>query len=64
MIDRIKEDNVPTIEDGAAKVGAKYEAPPSPFADHCISDGRIVTGANPASAKSTAKNAIKVFDSL
>jgi putative intracellular protease/amidase len=66
VIDKIKEDKVPTIEDGAAKVGAKYEAPPSPFADYGIIDGIIVTGANPASAKSTAKNGIRcsiVYDS-
>ncbi|KXN66711.1 DJ-1/PfpI family protein [Conidiobolus coronatus NRRL 28638] len=64
LLDRIKQANVPTIEDGAASVGAKYVSPPTPFADFSKIDGRIVTGANPASAKSTAVNAVKVFDSL
>jgi putative intracellular protease/amidase len=62
VLDRIKEDGVPTIEDGAAKVGAKYVAPPRPFDDFSIADGRVVTGANPASARSTAAKAIAAFD--
>ncbi|ORX96058.1 hypothetical protein K493DRAFT_351100 [Basidiobolus meristosporus CBS 931.73] len=45
-------------------VGAEYVAPPTPFADFTQTDGRVVTGANPASAKSTAVNAIKVISSL
>ncbi|ORX64426.1 class I glutamine amidotransferase-like protein [Basidiobolus meristosporus CBS 931.73] len=60
----IKSANVATIEEGAAAVGAEYVAPPTPFADFTQTDGRVVTGANPASAKSTAVNAIKVFSSL
>ncbi|KAK9761673.1 plasma membrane heat shock protein [Basidiobolus ranarum] len=64
LLDIIKSANVATIEEGAAEVGAKYVAPPTPFADFSQVDGRVVTGANPASAKSTADNAIKVFLSL
>lgn len=64
VIDKIREDKVPTIEEGAAKVGATYVAPPHPFDDFSIVDGRIVTGANPASARSTAEKAIEAFDGL
>lgn len=64
VLDKIKEDQVPTIEEGAAKVGAKYVAPPNPFDDFSIADGRVVTGANPASAHSTAEKAIEAFESL
>lgn len=64
VIDTIRQDKVPTIEDGAAKIGAKYVAPPHPFDNFSIVDGRVVTGANPASAHSTAEKAIKAFDSL
>lgn len=32
--------------------------------DYFITDGRIVTGTNPQSAKSTAEEAVRVFDSL
>ncbi|KAK4520102.1 uncharacterized protein ATC70_008232 [Mucor velutinosus] len=62
VLDKIKQDKVPTIEEGAASVGATYVAPPTPFADFNKTDGRVVTGANPASAHSTAEAAIAVFD--
>jgi D-lactate dehydratase len=65
VIDKIRQDKVPTIEEGAAKVGAKYVAPrPTRSNNLSIVDGRGVTGANPASAHSTAETAIKAFDSL
>ncbi|ORX76586.1 class I glutamine amidotransferase-like protein [Basidiobolus meristosporus CBS 931.73] len=64
LLDIIKSANVATIEEGAAAVGAEYVAPPTPFADFTQTDGRVVTGANPASARSTAEDAIKVFSSL
>lgn len=63
VLDKIKQDKVPTIEEGAAEVGAKYLAPLHPFDDFSIT-GCVPTGANPASARSTAKRAIKGFDSL
>lgn len=64
VLDRIKAAGVKTIEESAAEVGAKYVAPAHPFDDFSQVDGRVVTGANPASAHSTAANAVKVFDSL
>lgn len=64
VLEKIKQDKAPTIEEGAATVGAKYLAPLHPFDDFSITDGRVVTGANPASARSTAERAIKAFDSL
>ncbi|KAJ1915027.1 plasma membrane heat shock protein [Mycoemilia scoparia] len=59
----IKKAGVQTIEEGAAKVGARYVAPAQPFDDFSLTDGKVVTGANPASAHSTADKAIKAFDS-
>jgi len=64
VLEKIKSDNVATIEEGAAKVGAKYVSPQTPFEDFSLTDGRIVTGANPASAKSTAEKAVQAFNSL
>ena len=54
----------PTIEKAAADAGATYVAPPGPWAAFAHTDGRIVTGANPASAHVTAEEAVKAFDSL
>ena len=53
-----------TIEKSAAGAGATYIAPPGPWADFSYTDGRIVTGANPASATSTAQSAVKAFEAL
>ena len=54
----------PTIEKAAEEAGAMYVAPPGPWAAFAHTDGRIVTGANPASAHVTAEEAVKAFDSL
>lgn len=53
----MKQDNLLTVEDVARKSGAIYVAPPGPWDDFSIVDGRIVTGVNPVSAYTTAKNA-------
>lgn len=62
VLERIEADGVLTIENNAAEAGATYVGPPSPFADFTITNGRIVTGANPFSAYSTAYGAIAAFD--
>ncbi len=64
VLDKIKQDKLLTIEEGAAKVGAKYLAPLHPFDDFSITDGRVPTGANPASARSTTERAVKAFNNL
>ncbi|KAI9033690.1 class I glutamine amidotransferase-like protein [Phycomyces nitens] len=59
---KIEGDNLKTVEKWMKIINAKYIAPPEPFACFSKIDGRVVTGANPASAKLTAENAIKVFE--
>ncbi|KAI8075492.1 class I glutamine amidotransferase-like protein [Gilbertella persicaria] len=62
ILDKLKQDKVLTVEEHAANVGAHYVAPSSPFADCSKTDGRVVTGANPASAYSTAAAAVAAFE--
>ena len=38
--------------------------PPSPWAAFAHTDGRIVTGANPASAQATAEAVVQAFEKL
>ncbi|KAJ4986627.1 chaperone protein hsp31 [Stagonosporopsis vannaccii] len=64
VLDTIKSWNRPTIEAAAGSAGAKYIAPPGPWDAFAHTDGRIVTGANPASATVTAEAAVKAFDKL
>ncbi|CAI4372841.1 AEH_G0013850.mRNA.1.CDS.1 [Saccharomyces cerevisiae] len=54
----LKAKNLATVEDVAKKYGAKYLAPVGPWDDYSITDGRLVTGVNPASAHSTAVRSI------
>ncbi len=64
VLDTIISWNRPTIEKSAAAAGATYVSPPGPWAAFAHTDGRIVTGANPASAHVTAEEAVKAFDKL
>lgn len=54
----MKKRGVPTVTEVFTKCGIKYLAPIGPWDDFSITDGKIVTGVNPASAASTAKRSI------
>ena len=58
VLDLMRAKNVPTVTDVFNKCGIKYLAPIGPWDDFSLTDGRIVTGVNPASATSTAKRSI------
>jgi putative intracellular protease/amidase len=64
VLAKIHEDGVKTTEESAVEAGADYVAPPEPFGPFSVSSGRIVTGANPASAHIAAANAIEAFENL
>lgn len=61
VVDTLKKKNLGSIEDLAKKLGANFSPPPAPFDEHSIADGKIVTGANPASATSTAVKAVEAL---
>jgi putative intracellular protease/amidase len=46
------------------QAGADYSSPMQPFDDYSITGGRLITGANPQSARSAAERALKAFDEL
>ncbi|MDR6632649.1 putative intracellular protease/amidase [Phyllobacterium sp. 1468] len=64
VLDKIHADGVLTTEESAVSAGGIYKAPPEPFGDFAVTSGRVVTGANPFSAHSTATAAIQAFESL
>lgn len=64
VLDKIHGDGVKTTEESANLAGANYVAPPAPFDAFMVESGRIVTGANPASAHITAAAAIAAFEKL
>jgi putative intracellular protease/amidase len=59
VLDKLLADGVIPVVDAVTKVGAEYSSPMHPFDDYSITTGRLVTGANPASARSGAERALK-----
>ncbi|KAG7558207.1 hypothetical protein FFLO_02860 [Filobasidium floriforme] len=64
VLDTIKSWNRPTIEASAGDAGAQYVSPDGPWDSFTVTDGRLVTGANPQSAHAVTEAMIKAFDAL
>ncbi len=64
VLEKIHGDGVKTTEESAVSAGGHYVPPPAPFDAFSLTSGRIVTGANPASAHITAAAAIEAFEKL
>jgi putative intracellular protease/amidase len=60
--DAIVSNGLVTLEPMFKSAGARYEPPEEPLAAHAVTDRRVVTGANPASAEITAEHAIAAFN--
>ncbi|KAK4031926.1 class I glutamine amidotransferase-like protein [Parachaetomium inaequale] len=54
----------PMVEELAEQLGAQYKRAPGIWDDFHVVDGRLVTGQNPASATSTARAVVEVFETL
>ncbi|GAW12497.1 hypothetical protein ANO14919_018670 [Xylariales sp. No.14919] len=52
------------VEDLAARLGATYKRSAGIWDDFHVVDGRLITGQNPASAASTARAVVEVFNAL
>lgn len=55
---KLKRDNLETVREIVEKLGGSYVLPTDPWGDFSIADGKLVSGANPASAHSTAVKAL------
>lgn len=64
VLDTIKSWDRPTIEASAASLGANYVSPAGPWDSFTVTDGNLVTGANPASAEATGEAAVQAFNKL
>lgn len=64
VFEKLRSDKVLMVVEAVSKAGANYSAPMHPFDDYSITAGRVITGANPASARSTAERAAKAFNNL
>lgn len=64
ILDRLLADKVVPIVEAVTAAGAYYSSPIGAFDDYSITSGRVVTGTNPASARSTAERSVRLFDSM
>jgi D-lactate dehydratase len=64
VFDKLRSDGVLMVVERVSRAGADYSSPMQPFDDYSITAGRLVTGANPESARSTANRAVKAFNNL
>ena len=62
ILDRLESDGVLTVLEAVTKAGAEYSSPMSSFDDYSVTAGRIITGTNPASARSAAERTVRAFD--
>lgn len=64
VFEKLRSDKILMVVEAVSKAGADYSSPMHPFDDYSITAGRLITGANPASARSTAERAAKAFNNL
>jgi putative intracellular protease/amidase len=64
ILDKMRADKVVPIVEAVTAVGAYYSTSMNTFDDYSITSGRIVTGTNPESGKSTAERIVRMFDSM
>jgi D-lactate dehydratase len=64
ILDKIRADRVVPIEEAVTKAGAHYSSPINAFDDYSITCGRLITGVNPQSARSTAERCVRLFDTV
>lgn len=64
VMERLESDNVVMVAEAVSKAGAEYSSPIAAFDDYSITAGRLVTGTNPASARSAAQRAVIAYASL
>jgi len=62
-INFMHEHNIPLIEEMLGRNGAQYVRPSGPFSNTVVDSGRLLTGANPASATSLAQSCVKILGS-
>src|SRR5262249_46608539 len=61
ILDRLRADGVVPIVEAVTAAGAYYSGSMGAFDDYSITSGRVVTGTNPASARSTTERGVKSF---
>jgi D-lactate dehydratase len=64
ILEKLRADGVVPVVEAVTAAGAFYSGPMGAFDDYSITSGRVVTGTNPASGRSTTERGVKLFDNL
>ena len=62
ILDKMRQDKVVPIVEAVTAVGGYYSTSMNPFDDYSITSGRLVSGTNPESGRSTAERIVRLFD--
>lgn len=64
LMDTLEKNNARLVEEPLKQAGANWQEPPEPLGPYVVQDGRIISGANPASAGPLAEKIVEVFEKL
>jgi putative intracellular protease/amidase len=64
ILDKMRADKVVPIVEAVTAAGAYYSTSMNAFDDYSVTSGRVVTGTNPESGRSTAERIVRVFDAM
>jgi D-lactate dehydratase len=62
ILDKMRRDKVVPIVEAVTAAGGYYSTSMNAFDDYSVTSGRLVTGTNPESGRSTAERIVRLFD--
>ena len=62
ILDKLRKDKVVPVVEAVTAAGGFYSTSMSAFDDYSVTSGRLITGTNPESGRSTAERIVRLFD--
>jgi D-lactate dehydratase len=62
ILDKLRQDKVVPVVEAVTAAGGYYSTSMNAFDDYSVTSGRLVTGTNPQSGRSTAERIVRLFD--
>jgi D-lactate dehydratase len=62
ILDKMRHDKVVPVVEAVTAAGGYYSTAMSAFDDYSVTSGRLVSGTNPESGRSTAERIVRLFD--
>lgn len=64
ILDKMRHDKVIPIVEAVTAAGGYYSTSMNAFDDYSVTSGRLISGTNPESGRSTAERIVRLFDSM